>query len=69
MPTVRSDSMSDEQAKEQKEEYWWVTVHGQKRGPYLDGGSAFAAARAAKRANPNLHVAVMDPRGISTPID
>jgi hypothetical protein len=42
---------------------------GGAKGFYLDGGSAFSTARAAKRANPNLHVAVMDPRGISTPID
>jgi hypothetical protein len=47
---------------------WWVSVHTEKRGPYSDSLSAYAAARELKLQNPNKHVAVVDPKGISTPI-
>jgi hypothetical protein len=57
--------MSDEQTEEQ----WWITIHTARRGPYSNRSSAFAAARAAKKANPNRHVAVVDPLGTSTPVD
>lgn len=46
-----------------------VVVHGQERGQFRDEGSAFAAAAKLKRENPNKHVAVRDPKGISTPVD
>jgi hypothetical protein len=46
-----------------------VVVHGQERGQYSDESSAFAAAGELKRQNPNKHVAVRNPKGISTPVD
>jgi hypothetical protein len=47
---------------------WWVTVHTERHGPFADSISAHAAARNLKRQNPNKHVTVVDPKGISTPI-
>jgi hypothetical protein len=48
---------------------WWVTLHAEKRGPYPDHASAFNAAKEFKRQNPSKHVAVRDPKGISTGVD
>jgi hypothetical protein len=54
---------------EDPEEQWWITVHRERRGPYSDRASAYAAARAAKQADPNVHVAVVNPQGTSDPVD
>jgi hypothetical protein len=48
---------------------YWVTVHRERRGPYSDRHSAFVAARHFKREQPNLHVAVLESNGISTPVE
>lgn len=53
----------------EKNEEWWVTVHTTRRGPFPNGGAAYAVARTAKRDNPNFHVAVIDPQGHSTSVD
>jgi hypothetical protein len=55
--------------EEERLSEWWIKVHLAKHGPYPDRGSAFNAARSAKQANPDLHVAVIDPRGLSTPVE
>ena len=61
----RSDSM-----KEEKDDgNWYITVHGVRRGPYPGSGAAHIAASAAKKAEPNKHVAVLSPQGISIPVD
>jgi len=56
-------------ADEAERQEWWVTVHTEKRGPYEDRGSALVAARAAKTANPNRHVAVVNPHGHSEEVE
>jgi hypothetical protein len=53
----------------EQEEKWWITVHSAKRGPYPDQASAYAAASLAQKVNSNFHVAVVNPQGISTPVD
>jgi hypothetical protein len=52
-----------------EEEKWYVTVHRDRQGPYPDRASAYAAGRAARKADPNKHVAVVNPQGTSDPID
>jgi hypothetical protein len=47
---------------------WFVSVHAERHGPFPDSTSAYAVARDLKRQNPNKHVAVVDPKGISNPI-
>lgn len=42
---------------------YWVTVHGEKHGPYFDRDSADAAAKELERQNPNKRVTVVDSRG------
>jgi hypothetical protein len=57
--------MSDTEEDDSSTKSWWITVHKNRRGPYPDRNSAFAAARVAKQAEPNKHVAVVNPKGTS----
>jgi hypothetical protein len=51
------------------EKEYSVIVHGQERGRHADENAALAVAKELKRQNRNKHVAVRDPKGISTPVD
>jgi hypothetical protein len=48
---------------------WWVTVNGDRRGPFRDRASAEAVARALKQINPSRDVAIVNPHGRSKEVE